>query len=120
MAEHWPESASAAFASKSSWQPDEAVRLALAVKEAENVKAQLKRDLSSSAKAAFTNICKILKKNKHVMWYRLNLPVDVRACVIINFRARFIVVHSYFISDHSTNVSEYIPKANLVEEICKL
>jgi hypothetical protein len=120
MAEHWPELAAAGFASKSTWQPDEIVKRALGVSEAENVKAQLNRDLPSSTKSDFRNVNKILKKNKHVMWYRLNLPADRRACVIINFRARLIVVHSFFISSHSTTEKEYTPKERLVKEICSL
>ncbi len=131
MAENWPKFAAAEFASKSTWQPDDIVKRALGVSKAENVMAQPKRKLSSSTTSAFDKVIEILDKNKHVMWYRLNLPTNIRACVIINFRARVIVVHSYFRATGSAghsknrkktkkNKEQYIPDERLVEEICAM
>lgn len=106
------------FASKSTWQKD--VKRALGVSKAENIKAQPNRDLSPKTISAYKKVSKLLDKNNHVMWYRLDLPADRRACVIINFRARVIVLYSVFDSGHSTNEKEYTPNVRLVEEICTL
>lgn len=115
----WCKDAAAAFGSQQSWQPEAVVRNALGAHDAECIQGQLHRKLAKTATAKYDVISTHLKKNKHVMWYRLDLSKHVRACILINFRARIIVVHAIFISGHSNREDEYIPDFTLVEKTCK-
>lgn len=113
----------AEFGSKT-WLNADIVGSALAgVKRAETIRAQRNRKLADHIKNNYELIQKDLDDNKHTMWYRFDLSHKtgaIRICVVINFRARDIVVLSIFSgARHKKDNNDYNPIRSVVQEICE-